>query len=1209
MKKYILTSLLTILTYNAYGAFDFENYVPTLNLYGTGSMNTSGYNLHFITLAPGNSEGFYTYDFSNEQPTLIFYGYSISPNTDRDTFFDKGTYTSNPNGTTPINMPSLVGYFIHNTNGIINENGYIGNFQGDFMENVGSGIYNHNATIDSITGDFIRNIGANTADGPLSGGAGAAIYNNNSKITTITGNFIANISANGLSGGAIYNTNQYGIQGIGTINGSFVGNNSQGSGGAIYNLGANNQIGIGTINGDFIGNKANISGGAIYNNNSKITNINGDFIANESIISGGAIYTTSSININGDFIGNHVTTSSNTNLALGGAIYSTSDFKIKAGTLFSGNYTQDYRGKRYNAIYMENGTNLILNSTALNLNNVDNAIIFNDGIDGNDYNITITGTGDGYVVVNNSIRNANQITINPGNAMSLGMGKYGIGTIEGSTTTLNLHGFFDTANGYADTINLFNLHATPSSAAILMDINDQIIVSEEASGTINLAFNNSDTNLRNQETIFAITPGTATFVMMNADDDVREFRQPFLYDLNFDSSTNSWSATMNHKYNHTYNKSITWDFLGNHTDTSSSTDLALGGAMYTNADVSFVATDVPVRFNENYTLDNRGKIYNAIFVDTTNSSNITVKFDTKFNKPIVFNDQIEGGINNTTYVDYTNPYNITLLHTREQGENRPEPDEFGYVIFNNDIINAGTVTIKDSILAFNQHTNSDNQTTMGRFVNPTSTIHTNLTLNNGCFDIANGYTETITLGNLTANNETNFLRLDLNTENMNSDFIDLTGTISGQINVVINALNDIDITDNVVWFARVSGQAPAWQDNFVLESVNNLSYDLNILFDSNNKKWGLQKINTEPDNPENPETPDNPDNPDTPDEPDNPNSPEEPDAPEEPSEPDTPDTPDNPDTPVVPDEPEQQIQPTITVLPVEVVQLADYTAKTVTNTVQKLTNSMQKRVGELRWLSKETDTESGLNNAFWTRGIHKNFDTKDTSVGLSGIEFGYDRIISSNNNYKWYIGGLGYISGGDSKFKDNKLDISGYGLGAYLMVLEKSGWFADAVFRQHFINMETSDVKTDYTASSFNLEIGKEFVFGSNKLKWFMKPSLEGTYISISGTDIGSFKVQNSTSSMASLSVLAGPRWDFASGRKFQAYGKVGYTLDNSDDVDVIVNGINTKQTVATNTTESGVGFDYRGIDNTTNIYLEASYITGTDYSEISGNLGFRYSF
>ena len=33
----------------------------------------------------------------------------------------------------------------------------------------------------------------------------------------------------------------------------------------------------------------------------------------------------------------------------------------------------------------------------------------------------------------------------------------------------------------------------------------------------------------------------------------------------------------------------------------------------------------------------------------------------------------------------------------------------------------------------------------------------------------------------------------------NSDFIDLTGSISGQINVVIDALNDIDIADNIIF--------------------------------------------------------------------------------------------------------------------------------------------------------------------------------------------------------------------------------------------------------------------------------------------------------------------------------------------------------------------------------------------------------------------------
>ena len=167
------------------------------------------------------------------------------------------------------------------------------------------------------------------------------------------------------------------------------------------------------------------------------------------------------------------------------------------------------------------------------------------------------------------------------------------------------------------------------------------------------------------------------------------------------------------------------------------------------------------------------------------------------------------------------------------------------------------------------------------------------------------------------------------------------------------------------------------------------------------------------------------------------------------------------------------------------------------------------------------------------------------------------------------------------------------------------------VFRQHFINVDSAEVDTDYNASSLNIEAGKEFVFGENEdqFKWFLKPSVEGTYIAISGTKVGNLKVQDSTTEMISLSVLGGPRWDFESGGKFQAYGKIGYTVDNSDDVDVVVNGIKTNQRVYANTLETGIGLNYRGVDESTNMYLEASYITGTDYSEISGNIGLRYAF
>ena len=548
-------------------------------------------------------------------------------------------------------------------------------------------------------------------------------------------------------------------------------------------------------------------------------------------------------------------------------------------------------------------------------------------------------------------------------------------------------------------------------------------------------------------------------------------------------------------------------------------------------------------------------------------------------------------------------------------------DGTGYTIFNNNVDNVGVVNINNGKMLFGHTPNSYTGTAdYGRFSGTVPTMN----LTNGTFDVANGYTETITLNNLVSTGNNNTIRIDLDISNAISDMIISQNTIEGQIKLVVQALADLDLGDTIIWFAQAENDLyrVVSANTFVLSDIENLGYNLNIVFDSVENKWGLQK---------------------------------DPDSTNDPNDPNNPDEPGNPDTP------EQPIT-----LSDDIVQMVKYNVHTIRQSVQKMTNSMQKRVGEILWVSSDQQNKQNrryynmpsyykgnnrygynrsyyanhnkksdvpeLYNAFWTRGIYKNFDVKDTSIGLTGVEFGYDRIISMDNDYKWYLGGIGYASGGTSKFNETKTDLTGYGLGAYTMLITKSGWFADLVFRQHFITMEnetdsaggvgtpyainhTANVdnqsgKTDYTASSLNLEIGKEFIVNpKDDVKWFVKPSVEGTYIAISGTDIGDYKIKDSVTKMASLSLLLGPRWNFASGDKFQIYGKAAYTLDKSDDVDVVVNNINTKQVVAVNTTEFGGGLNYRGNDNALNLYLEASYITGTDYSEISGNLGLRYAF
>lgn len=595
---------------------------------------------------------------------------------------------------------------------------------------------------------------------------------------------------------------------------------------------------------------------------------------------------------------------------------------------------------------------------------------------------------------------------------------------------------------------------------------------------------------------------------------------------------------------------------------------------------------------------------------------------------IYLTDEAEAFFNNDNFTHY-------IVNDEIGGSNydlNVIGDDTGYTIFNNNIDNASTVNINSGKMAFGRTPNGYTGTAdYGRF----SGTFPKMNLTKGTFDIANGYTETINLNNLVSTGNNNTIKIDLDINNAISDVIISQNTIEGQINLAVAALSNLDLGDTIIWFAQAENDLyrVVSANTFVLSDIENLSYDLNIVFDSVENRWGLQK---------------------------DPNSTYEPDDPNNPDNPDTPDNPDNPDNP---DEPENPVPP-IT-LSDDVVQMANYNVHTIRQSVQKMTNSMQKRVGEILWLSSEQQNKQNpiyyntpshykgnniygynrsyyanynktgapeLYNAFWTRGVYKNSDIKDTLMGLTGIEFGYDRIISMDNDYKWYLGGIGYASGGTSKFNTTTTDLTGYGLGAYTMLITKSGWFADLVFRQHFItienetdsyatvgtsysinhfiNINNQNTKVDYTASSFNLELGKEFIINSNEsMKWFIKPSVEGTYIAISGIDIGDYKVKDFATKMASLSLLIGPRWNYASGGKFQIYGKATYTLDKSDDVDVVINNITTKQSVAVNTTEIGGGLNYSENNNALNLYLEASYITGTDYSEISCNFGLRYNF
>ena len=347
----------------------------------------------------------------------------------------------------------------NNSNSVITE-GITANFKDNYAKSTGSGALARGGAVTNfgyikhITGDFDGNYAESAGTGAI-GGAIANMYGNEASlgIDKISGNYTNNhaeATGSGYAyGGAIYNTGT-----LGKIENSVFSKNSATAvsggayGGAIYNTGTIGKVEEdGTITGgiyaDFIGNNATTTsvyarGGAIYNDG-KIGAIEGNFVNNsiESLGSngrynyGGAIYNQGTIgSISGNFLNNSAKVNSD-KLALGGAVFSQNvDLNFTADnrqSIFSGNTTEDYRGKLPNAIFVRinkidssTGEETFYNPTITLKATNNGSFIFDDTIDGGEissdwtelkrehqYNLSLTGDKSGKININNNIYNAN----------------------------------------------------------------------------------------------------------------------------------------------------------------------------------------------------------------------------------------------------------------------------------------------------------------------------------------------------------------------------------------------------------------------------------------------------------------------------------------------------------------------------------------------------------------------------------------------------------------------------------------------------------------------------------------------------------------------------------------------------------------------------------------------------------------------------------
>ena len=200
-------------------------------------------------------------------------------------------------------------------------------------------------------------------------------------------------------------------------------------------------------------------------------------------------------------------------------------------------------------------------------------------------------------------------------------------------------------------------------------------------------------------------------------------------------------------------------FINNHAATTSDTDLALGGAVYTSSDMNFIADNTTNYFSGNYTEDSRGKINNAIFVQTSSSKSPTIKLQTQNNGSIIFDDQIDGGSVSGTTIDRTYAYNLALTG-----------DGTGTVSLYNDVTNANV--------------KSDNVTV----------------------DLANGETKDYSFVSLTAGENTK-LNLDVDFSTQKADTISTQNISTGTL--IINTVNELGSSDNAVTIQIIKNTDPS----------------------------------------------------------------------------------------------------------------------------------------------------------------------------------------------------------------------------------------------------------------------------------------------------------------------------------------------------------------------------------------------------------------
>ena len=844
----------------------------------------------------------------------------------------------------------------------------------------------------------------------------------------------------------------------------------------------------GDVDADFVRIKRGIRKGGAIENSATIGDISGNFVYNYAPNGAGAIYNEGTTgNVTGNFIGNYTGLARADQLGHGGAIY---NYKNATMGNVSGNFIGNVAGQapgsgRGGAVY---------NDRTATIGNVSGRFVSNSAM----------GSGG---AINNEGTLGNVTADFVSNSSSMGGAIYNpgvIGDITGdfvaNSTSGTMGGAIYNYNGGAGRVGTIgnitgNFIANSSQMKGGAIANEGIIGKIEGNfignsgavynggmGTITEIVGNFINNsgkedggaIKNHNKVFNIT---GNFIANSAEkhggaifSDIGKTVGDIDGDFIGNSAKENGGAIYNQR-NVTIGK-ISGSFINN--------SATVGGAVYTPVNMTFTSGSETHFMSGNYAKDpTRGKVYNAVY----GSGTPVITFDTADGGAWVINDNVENG---------------NYILTGDDTIDADTGTTTQYVAINNDIVNAGTVTVENTTLRFGAYEHEDqtakNWYGKGAFVaslnedgtaNRDADAVTSLSLNNAVFDIANGYQDVVKLKGYSATDS--FMHIDVDADNMSADMLNVNGNVEGVTKMIVHASSNADIRGKgEILFAQSENDTTGNEGSFVVSRVYKSPYLFDVKYDQiadNSNKWFFEM--NDQDNP------------------DKEVEPEEPDVP-------TPPTPDKPDIPDVP-------TPSVDYRKVapEVIAYQGLPVAALEQTKGMVGNISRQVQGRRFYCPGCGFYDSYWNgqafNSLWANAVYQTSENEalvNVDADVWGLEAGGDLQHDLNNKLGLFLSYRkgNYDMNGDGKHHystvGSEIDIDSYLAGLYYRYDRNHWWtFATVYGGIQRVDLKTKDgIKSDTDGTEFGGSVELGYDYALNKTV-YLTPSVGAFYTQVDYDD------------------------------------------------------------------------------------------------------------